>query len=46
MAIETKLIRNKRFKEGDIFFILQSLLYVWSFLNDMTELKYFNFFNL
>lgn len=46
MAIERKITRGKCFKEGDIFYVLKSLVDIWKYISDHLHNKYVTLFNI
>ena len=46
MAIDKKLIRNRRFKEADIFYVLKSLLDIWRYISEEMQNKYVQLFDI
>lgn len=46
MAIERKILRGKRFKESDIFYVLKSLIDIWKFISENVYNKYVSLFNI
>ena len=46
MAIDKKLIRNRRFKEADIIYVFKGLLDIWRHISEELNNKYVQLFDI